>query len=228
MKIIKYTKVGEFHKRNSKKNEDVIKYRENDRFVIITLSDGVTSCGKSREGAAINCAEAIKFLMKNAQGLYPLSDEKKAYLILEQLIYKLQLAAIKENAPLSDYAATLSFCCFDKKYNKLLLFNSGDGAIFEHNCDSKKTQLVLKPQRYDEVYTPLVTTENAYKAAEIKILDAKKNHIIFICSDGVLKEFNEKLDENVSIDLSEDCYELKNKLKNANNFDDCSFIALKI
>lgn len=229
MNTVKFSKRGEYHKINKAKTEDVIRCRENERFSIIALSDGATSCKSSKAGATIVCNELIRFLLKNAEAFFEFSKIKTAYLIIEQILYKLQLAALKANGELSDYSATLSFCCLDKKTDKLLLFNLGDGAVFELNGkESVRIKPLLGPERIEKIYTPLITTKAAYKTAKVKIVDAKKNHSILLCSDGVLKVFNKNIDDNASLDFGGNYESLKEQIRTSDNFDDCSFVLLEI
>ncbi|MGN0534276.1 MAG: protein phosphatase 2C domain-containing protein [Eubacterium sp.] len=228
MNIIKFTKKGQFHRLNKMKNEDVIRCKENDRFSIIALADGASSCKNSKTGATVICREIVEFLSKNALVFYKYSGTKTAYLILEQLLYRLKLIAVKQNEDLYSYAATLVFCCIDKVANKLLLFNLGDGAVFEYLGDEHKAvKPILPPKRIEKKYTPLVTSDNAYRVADVKIIDAKPNQSILICSDGTLKEFNSAIDENVELDVENNCENLSRKINASNNFDDCSFVLIK-
>ncbi|MBQ8540101.1 MAG: protein phosphatase 2C domain-containing protein [Clostridia bacterium] len=182
MRIKKFTKVGNYNSLRGVENQDYICVKENKRFLVVALADGATSCVKGAAGARIACEAASGMLIKSDKW-FDFEKEKVAYLILEEVLFQTKKEADKNNEPLEAYASTLVITLFDKKKNRLLVFNLGDGAVFLSFQNDIKYNPVVSPKRF-EGQPSLITCLDSYKDAQVVVLNEFDGKI-FMCSDGV-------------------------------------------
>ncbi len=225
MQITKFSRRGEYQQSHGIKNCDIMRFRQNDKFAVAVLSDGATKALKAYDGAKTVCDEAAKHLLKYGDFFFAFSGEKSAYFILLQLVYKLKKVSKKAGVDLDEYSSTLLFCLYSKKTDEALLFNLGDGAVFEQKESEKSVKLLLAPKRFENIYPVFVVNYGAHSFAKIKKITVTKNQAIILCSDGVLKAFETEVNENARIDVS--AGELKETLTQIENKDDCSFIMMQ-
>lgn len=226
-KTEQYRKTGIFHRRNSDECQDVVYYREKDDYSMIVLADGVTSCVNGGIGARLACETVLDFYMDEAEYLEHFPEQKMAALITEQVRFRLEEEARKNQNSLETYASTLAFVFYNKRSENLTAFNLGDGGIFW--TDRKECHSLLLPSGRSEIGT-FTTMDGIAGRIRIERRKAKGMESVWICSDGVLNEMREwSLEKGLKRDMiRRDYMEAKERLDLLQAEDDCSFIAMKI
>lgn len=222
--ITAYTKTGSAHARDGIPCQDAVYFAENPKMLFIALADGVSECPNSHIGAQVACRAAGDYLLEYAQSLAAFSDQKLAYLILEQVVFALEEKAAELGCAPESLSSTLSFCCVNRKSRSMIAFHLGDGAVY--TLEQENAALLIPPARDGLGGTVSTLTRNAYKAVQIRRASLPGQTRVLLCSDGVLKaasapDCTDDLRQSLSLGDPEG---LKAALDQAENFDDCSFI----
>ena len=223
--IFTYSKTGIFHKEQKLDSQDIVYCTETNRFIMLCQADGVSMCRNGRKGAQISCFEAASILSGNEEAFFNFSKRKTAYLVLEQVVYKINREARQDGNLPESYASTLMFCCIDKQLQQALLFHLGDGAICyisDGNCS-----YLIPPSCISSSLCPQTMTKDAFKAVSVKITGLEKGSTIFMSTDGLLHEMKNK-DYGMFIKnkiRENDYHVLEKALEPIPNMDDISFLA---
>ena len=102
-----FTQVGTNHGSDERNNQDATASGSNERFEVIVLADGVSSCKKGGEGARIT-AETIKnYFLEMGESLMDMQDEERGTTISSTIKNKLREQAAQDGINMDEYASTL-------------------------------------------------------------------------------------------------------------------------
>ena len=222
--VYKFSVSGENHKCDKELNQDVVISKCNEKYAVIALADGVSSCLESRKGAEIACEELAVLLEKKGDYFFDYDNSKIAVLVMEHITYKLKQYASMLRIDVNELSSTLAGIIYDKKNKRSLYINLGDGMIMAIN--GSKCTTISKPVCFPEG-CPVTTTKNAYKAVDVNVIDNCSFEAFIIMSDGAwsLFEGGKDVDDNIEIFVSDRNYKELAKYKNKKKGgDDSSFI----
>lgn len=103
-------------------NQDYIEIFEDDKYLIVTVSDGLGSSKNSREGAIIACKNVVKEILN-----FQLSTELKTLDIRIKESWANEISSISDN--LGDFRTTNSFIAVFKSEKKIIAGQIGDVLI---------------------------------------------------------------------------------------------------
>lgn len=226
--INQYTKTGEFHRKNRQECQDVVYYRENEDCKMIALADGASYCKNGKRGAAIACEAAMDFYMESGDDLEKFQEGKAAALVMEQIRYRLQKEAARENNDLDSYASTLAFVFYHKKKNSLTIFNLGDGGVFWTDEGQQCHSMLTAPGQAH--YNTLSKPWTGNYEAVLKRKKVSGMESIWLCSDGVLNEMKKwQTEESLKKDMAKMDYgDINKRLCESGSEDDLSYITMRI
>lgn len=220
------TKKGSYHEKHRKANQDFIMHKEDDRYIALSLADGVSSCKYAKKGAKIACSVISEMLMNHAERFFEIDSNEAVCHILSKIKYELEKTA--KNHDIEEYSSTLVCVLYDRIANKVFYFSLGDSliiAIKDKNC-----KIVAQPcDSRDGCY--VTTTENAEYLAKSGIIDSDSIESIMLCSDGAwnLMYNRGRIDSEIKYLLTGKRFDILEKvLTEKNSIDDCSFISLNL
>ena len=214
-----------YHIQNNIVNQDSIISAKNERFEIIALADGVSSCENSKKGADIACKVVTDIMLSCAEMFFEFSCKKTAYLIANEVKTALKQEAKKVNASIESFSSTLCFACYDKKTKKVMTFQVGDSNLFLLYANGCR----ISSDGYDE--SAFTTSKDVDEKVIIKIFNAEELQGIMLCSDGAWRILfeNNILSKRVSESLKFSNYnELNKYFDKSSNIDDCSYILMNL
>lgn len=226
--IYQLSNIGTRHSLSGEENQDVICFDKNNRYTVITLADGVSSCEKAREGAEIASRAITNLFLKKGDYFMDFSKEQISDFAVSHIVYELTKEAKKNGRSVEDYSSTIASVLYDKKKKRILFFNIGDGLIFA--SDNEKCRILAMPSDSSSG-CGVTTTKNISAASTAEIIDAGTIETITICSDGAWKNMinGNRLKREVINMISVGKYdELKDYLEQRPSFDDYSIISLKL
>lgn len=213
------------HKCSSLFNQDAITYKENEKYFVMALADGISACKNSRQGARVTCDALAECLMEQSEYFFKKNQRENVLCIIGRILHELEKTARKGTKNISDYSSTSAAVLIDKKRKKMYYFNLGDSLIMATKED--KCSVVSMPSdSRNGCYS--TTTANAEFVVDTGIIDIHDINSIVICSDGAwrLMYENTKLYTDVRKRLIKcDYNSLKDTLMNKERLDDCSFIS---
>lgn len=229
-KFDSFTKTGRYHLSNEINNQDAFSTGSNDRFDVVVLADGVSSCKKSGEGAEITVEAVKKIFLENGDIIIKSDVKESSAAVLSVLYNELEKKAKKDNEEVEEYASTLAAVLIDRKTKNTFAMNLGDSMIMGVKgvdigivgmpCDSSKG-------------IPTTITNLSNHFTDSIMINSKdgdyKYDTYILCSDGAWREMfhKGKLRNDVKeMILKRDFNRLRNFLKDKNTLDDCTFIAL--
>jgi hypothetical protein len=224
VQIHSYCKTGSFHKEIGEECQDESLSATVGAYDIVVQADGVSSCCHGKRGAQLACEAVVDFIRKEKENVFLYSSRKLAFLLIEHILYFLEIEAYQNGADLADYASTIAFSCVNRENGETVLFSLGDGAIF--NSSGHYANAAITPKRYFGVPC-LTTTSNAYKYAEIKKLTLSPNDSVLLCTDGLLHAVGISISGSIVFKnaiINKIFSELDNLLSNANEPDDIGYI----
>ena len=207
-------------------NQDALCFGDNERFEVIALADGVSTCGMARRGADLTSRAATNLLLKKGQFFLSFEEKKTAESVLAHVLFKLGEDANEKSIPVEAYSSTLACVLFDKETEKLLCLNLGDGLILgiENGC----CRVIAKPS--DSSHGCCVTTtKNAQEEMCVKILERGNLTSVILLTDGAWRQMlvNNRLREDAAALLESEAFdELKEFFSQHQSEDDYSFIAM--
>lgn len=220
--MITYAKTGTHHLNAGTACQDAVYFRDTPEFRFFAVADGASACENSALGAAVACRAAADYFLAYGNTLAECSDEKMAYLILDQVRFALEETAREHDIAPETMSSTLTFCCLKRQNMELLVFHLGDGAVYL--LDGSTAEQVVKPFRCRNA-PPLTMTVNAYKTVQIRRLSPAPQTRIFLCTDGLLKLMDTPEGKSVPELLAcRDFEGLSELLDETRSFDDCSFL----
>lgn len=226
--ISKFSKKGSYHKENNVENQDVICSGENERFAVITLADGVSTCKKARKGAEIVSKVVTDLFLSNGQYFMKFSKRQTANMVIEHILNQLRKMSESEKTPIEEYSSTIACVLLDKKKKKILTFSLGDSIILSAN--SKECDILEMPM-YDPLGCSVTTSDNAKQVVNTKVIDVADTKSVIICSDGMWDKmfYRSRIKDEVKMILTNGMYdELKMYIDSQDCFDDSSFIAMNL
>jgi hypothetical protein len=117
------------------------------------------------------------------ENVFLYTPRKLSYLVMEHILYFIEMESFQNGTAVCDYASTIAFICVDNKSGKMITFSLGDGAIFHSSGPDVHT--VAEPRRY--YGNPgLTTTKDAYKYVEVQNLPISIGDSVLVCTDGFL------------------------------------------
>ena len=228
-----FSQVGTNHGSDEKNNQDATISGSNERFEVIALADGVSSCKKGGEGARIT-VECIKnYLLENGENLMNMPDEERNTEISEAIKSELMKQAEQDGLDMKEYASTLATILVDKKLSRIMSVSVGDSLIV--GVKGNNVYIVTMPADSRQGIPTTVDTDFKNEFFKSNVIEAKDGELVadsFIAySDGAWKELYHrgKLKSEIKeMILSKNYTGLSEYLKSRNTFDDCTFIALDI
>lgn len=226
--ISKLSHAGAYHNFDDRKKQDVVLFAENKRYSVISLADGVSSCEKAKTGAQIACEAVTDLLLQKGGYFMEFEKEKITEFAISHILYEIRKKAKADSWKTEDYSSTVASVLYDKETRKLLFLNLGDGIIIG---TQKNVCRILAATQDSTFGCCVTTTKNAALVAKAGVLDSGSLDSVIICSDGAWKNMfsGGRFKPEVNrILVSGQFDNLKEYLKLQNNFDDYSFISMKL
>lgn len=215
---------GRYHREKKLTNQDFVTGGETDRYIVLSLADGVSACKYARKGAKIACNTAQEMLLSHGERFFSLDSHSAVHCILSKIRHETEKQAGHDT---EEYSCTLACVLFDKKTNKIFYFSFGDSLIMAIEKDRCK----ILSQPYDSRDgIPPITSRFAENIACAGVTDANFESLM-LCSDGAWNLMYKRgsLDTEIKkILINKNFNALKSFLKEKNGFDDCSFIAVNL
>ena len=228
MIINSLSRPGTRHILNNIENQDFVSWGENENFLTAVLADGVSSCVHSSKGAKTACEVLNRIFLR--KGDFFLNSDVRFYkkeiskMILSYILQEIEKISKGNTGDIDgmkEYSSTIAGILYEKKSDKFLCFNVGDGMIVASNSDRGDYQVLLAPYQ-NEKGCCVTTTRGAENTAGLKIFHADNINSIIILSDGAWKKvFNDKNFSSLN-----NFIELDNYLEKSNCNDDYSYIAM--
>lgn len=222
-----YQKVGEYHKKVGGSCQDTFLNIEDSSYSLIALADGVTACKFGKLGAEKAIEALGNFVQLEGEKLFLYAPEKLAYLLVEHVLYYLELTAISKSSDLKDFSSTLSFAYIEKKTGRAVIGSLGDSSIFGI-VDNAFKPLLVPTHR---TTFPFVTTSNhANKAMSILYCDLHLGDCILLGSDGFTNALLGFANSDISFSELLEKFEfggLDSYLETCGEADDCTYIATR-
>ncbi len=228
MNYTSFSKTGLYHLEVQDENQDALHYGKDERFVVLALADGVSSCGKAKAGAEIAASELVSFLLRNGKYFMQCEPKTAAFQILEQVIFKLTQQAQRDAIPVEEYSSTLSGVLLDRQTETIFCINLGDGMILANQGDRC---LILAQPSDSRNGCYVTTTRDAVSTIRTFKRQADDLRAILLCSDGAWLHLyqNGKLKTVAEgLILQGDFVGLQSFLEQQQCKDDCSFLALTL
>lgn len=215
--IEQFSKTGTFHTERNLENQDFFLHSANDRYEIISLADGVSSCANGGIGAAIACNTVNELFTECGALLFGYTPKKLAHIIAAEVFRRLVCRAEEMNEPVSSFASTLCFACVEIKSGALVTFQLGDSRVYT-SC-GEEYRCVFG----DKALPGFTVCDNAGELAEVAVLREFDTNGVLLMSDGAWRELEDKAHSD-RIPACGGAYELKTFFEKTLCMDDCSFI----
>lgn len=200
---------------------------ENERYAVIALADGVSTCKEAREGAYIACSAITNLMSKRGDFFVECDKEKAAEFVLSHILYEIRKISENSGMKIEDYSSTIACVVVDKKTNKMFFFSLGDSMII--TTQNSGCSILSMPT--DSSYgCPVTTTKHAQNMANSGVLDVGDIKSVMICSDGMWEKFFDRntMKKNIQKMIVECQYdEIEHYLESQEMCDDYSFISLQ-
>ena len=222
--FFKMSRKGRYHREKNLTNQDFVTGRETDRFIVLSLADGISSCKYARKGAKIACNTAEEMLLNHGERFFSIESYDAINCILSKIRHEIEKEAKHD---IEQYSCTLICILYDKQTHKIFYFSFGDSLIMAIEKDRCK----ILAQPFDSRNgIPSITSRFAENIAHAGVTDANFESLM-LCSDGAWNLMYKKgsLDTEIKkILINKNFNALKSFLKEKNGFDDCSFIAVNL
>lgn len=218
--------IGMYHRETDGENQDVVSQKENKRYSVISLADGVSTCSRAKTGAAIASASITNLFFKNASFFLEFDEKQIAEYTLSHILSELTQQAENDLTDLCEYSSTISGVLYDHVTRKLLFFNLGDSIIIA--VENGMCKIVSMPSNSMEGCC-VTTTNGAIECIHTGVIEAASFDSIIICSDGAWCHMFEKnkLKREVASMLCRKAFnELADYLSIQRCYDDYSFISI--
>lgn len=221
--ITAYTKTGSRHQEANIPCQDAVYHIQTENLTVLALADGVSACPLSHIGAEVACRAAAEYVAEFAGSLSQCSEQKLAYLILDQVRFCLEEKAREIGCKPQDLSSTLTLCCIPNATRNALLFQLGDGGVFALEGGEVTSLFPLHRTPGGPVST---MTSGAHRAARIRRIPLPGMAQVLLCSDGLLKAFASQREEKpISGALERGDLNRMTQLLDTGSFaDDVSFI----
>ncbi len=224
MQIHNYCKAGGFHRELGGECQDENLSATVGSYDIAVQADGVSGCSHGKRGAQIACEAVVDFVRLEKENVFLYVPRKLSFLMIEHILYFLEIESRKNGTDISDYSSTVAFTCVNNYTGEMLVFSLGDGAVFRSS--GIQVRASLSPKRF--CGNPfLTTTDGAYKYAEIKKQTLSRGDSVLLCTDGFLHAVDSSASgfsvlQNAM--LSKDFSKLDTLLNSADESDDIGYI----
>lgn len=221
-----YQKTGKYHLEKGLDNQDVVYEAESETAKIIVIADGVSSCTNAGKGAEIACKAVSDIMLNETAYMFSSSSGKVADLLSAYVYKQLNIAAKKDNQPISSYSSTLSFVCYNKISREIMTFILGDSLIYMI-LDGNMT-LACKPKLFDDSKTYTTTTQNVAEIIEINVFLSQNSTLYLLATDGAWKTFysggvlSDKIEQAVRAE------KIIDYLEEQQCTDDCSIVMMDV
>lgn len=218
--------IGARHSAEQTENQDALCFGENDRYTVISLADGVSTCKEAKAGAEIASRAVTELLLKKGDYFLEFDRDQIAEFIIAHIFYELKQKAQADLQEVEAYSSTIASVLFDKKTRRLLCFSLGDSLIAA--TDSGGYRVMIRPADSTNGCC-VTTTEKASLLAQVNKTNVGTLDTILICSDGAWGQMyqNNRLKPEVSGMLTAHRLdELREYLIRQNGADDYSFISM--
>lgn len=218
--------IGMHHRETDGENQDVVSQKEDKRYSVISLADGVSACSRAKTGATIASGSIANLLFKNASFFLAFDEKQIAEYALSHILSELTQQAENDLTDLCEYSSTVASVLYDRVTRKLLFFNLGDSIIIA--VENGMCKIVSMPSNSMNGCC-VTTTDGAIESIHTGVIEAVSFDSIIICSDGAWCHMFEKnkLKPAVAAML---CGKTFNELADYLNaqccYDDYSFISL--
>lgn len=222
-----YQKTGAYHTATGTSCQDAFLNIEDSTYSLIALADGVSACKYGKVGSEKTIEALWDFIRMEGDNVFLYSPQKLTYLLLEHVLYYLELASLPETADIKEFSSTLAFACIEKKTGRAVVGNLGDGSIIGFVQNTIK--LLSVPTRHAN--KPFVTTSKyANKAMIVQYYDLSLGDCILLGSDGFAHA--SLAIERSGISITEvlekfEFSELDRYLEEYPEADDCTYVAVK-
>lgn len=224
--VFEFGIVGERHRKLGIEKQDNTVYKENSRYVVIVLSDGVSTCSKSFDGARIASNSAADILFEKADYFMEFNPLEVKDYVLSHVLYELSKSK-DESIDISEYSSTLAAVLYDKKEERLLCFNLGDSLIVGSGFGEVK---LLSVPSDSTLGCPVTTTKGATDFTEVSFMNSRYERIT-IFSDGAWREIisRDRIDsEFQELLLVGDYKKMGDFIVGKTPSDDSSFISMEL
>lgn len=226
--ITTFSHAGGHHLFNNAYNQDAICTEQNERYIAVSLADGVSTCSKAQQGAKIACNTVNKLLINNAPYFFNANNKLIANTVISYVLSCLNRQATVDKASIEDYSSTIVSALIDRDTNSAIVINLGDGVIFR--TSNGTAGIVSLPNKsINGCYS--TTTENAEQVIDVKKVSFAENDSFIICSDGAWKELynkNKMKLEIINIICNNQWNMLHDYLSERDCFDDYSCIIIDL
>ncbi len=225
--VKKLSQTGLYYIDSNTENQDVVRHARNKQFCVISLADGVSGCKEAKSGAEIASGAITNLLLKKGDYFLEFEQEQVAQLVLSHILFELKKCAENTAENIEEYSSTVASVLIDKKRNRMLCFNLGDGMIMASGRG--KCRILSMPAESKNGY--VTTTINAYKMVSVRMFDIEFVDSVVICSNGAWKQmFNKSRmkPEIFNLLVNNEYDRLKTFFTGKKCSDDCSFISLNI
>lgn len=222
-----FQKTGIWHTDNQLPCQDVILTSENELFSLIVLADGVSGCGHGGLGAEKAAQALWDFIQTEGEEIFGYCGQKLRYLLLEHVLYYLELAALAEKTDVAELASTLAFVCVKKKTGQAIIGSLGNGSVIRLTEDT----LHPAPAPVKRAGQPFVTTSPfAYKAMAIQYESLAVGDCVLLGSDGFAHASLAARRGGIQIREALEKFEfseLDRFLEEYPEMDDCSYVVIR-
>lgn len=135
-------------------NQDYIKIYEDEKRIMLCVSDGCTGCNAPREAAIINCNVAEN--IAKVPTIWQMGDRKFKSIIAEKYEDAFECA----DESYEELAATTAFVIINKKTNKYIAFACGDTAVLSFDA-SLNTKQLIAPMNIGKKTSTIFTNQTA-------------------------------------------------------------------
>ncbi len=226
--FIEWSDIGTYHIEQMRENEDAIEAVMDGTCAAIALCDGVSTCQNSKAGAKVACESLCGLFLKKGSKLEKYDYQTIAQKTVSHIIYDLKKHAKKSGDTLESFSSTAACVLYDRETKKILCINIGDSLV--GGISDKGFEILINPQKcINGCY--VTTTKGVEHIAEVQILEAQKYRSIFICSDGMWKQFYKNGEVNKDIKEyfdKNDFPQIIKILKDYRGVDDRSIVVMSI
>lgn len=218
--------IGTHHRETNGENQDVVSQKEDQRYSVISLADGVSACSHAKTGAAIASASIANLFFKNASFFLEFNEKQIAEYALSHILSELTQQAENDQIDLCEYSSTIASVLYDRVTKKLLFFNLGDSIIIA--VENGRCKIVSMPSNSMNGCC-VTTTDGAIESIHTGVIEAASFDAIIICSDGAwhhMFEKNKLKPAVVAMLCGKAFNELADFLSTQRCYDDYSFISL--
>lgn len=167
-----FTQVGINHGSDERNNQDATASGSNEKFEVIVLADGVSSCEKGGEGAKITVETIKNYFLETGKSLMDIRGETISSIIKN----KLNEQAVHDGIDMDEYASTLAAILINKKQKRIMYSSVGDSLIL--GVRDENVYIISMPA--DSSYGIPTTIINDNKYFNTGIIEPREIHTIII------------------------------------------------